>query len=83
MGISFDCLEVAEDAIDPAVVADAVDTFARKERRGGVRGIARYIEDKIADGLLEAKSSGATHVRIEAEGDDLRVMPIAPNKTGR
>ena len=42
-----------------------------------VREIAGHIEDKIADGLIDAKTIGATHVRLEVDGSVIRIVPIS------
>jgi hypothetical protein len=43
---------------------------------GGVRVIRRQIEKQITDGLIDAKADGAKKVRLEAEGERVRVIPV-------
>jgi len=69
-------LEVAKHGIDPAILMGAVDTFTVTKPKGGVRDLARQIEDKIADGLIEAKANNAHTVRFEADGEHVRVIPV-------
>jgi len=69
-------LEVAERGIDPAILMGAVDTYTATKPKGGVRDLARQIEDKIADGLIEAKAENAHTVRFEADGEHVRVIPV-------
>lgn len=69
-------LEIAEHGIDPAILIDAIEDFTETKPKGGVRDIAREIEDQIADGLIEAKAAGARRVRFEATGRRVRVVPV-------
>ena len=74
-------LAVAEHGIDPAILMEAINTFTEKKPKGGVRDIARQIEDQIADGLIEAKASNAHRIRFEADGKRVRVIPIDEDET--
>jgi hypothetical protein len=71
---------VAENGIDPAILLDAIDTFTETKPKGGVRNIARQIEDRIADGLIEAKADGARQVRFESVGNRVQVIPVADDE---
>ena len=70
-------LNIAPGGIEPAILLDAISTFTETKPKGGVRDIARLIEDKIADGLIEAKADGATHIRLEAAGKRVRVVTVS------
>jgi ATP-dependent Clp protease ATP-binding subunit ClpA len=70
-------LEIAHQGIDPEILINAVETFTETKPKGGVRDIARQIEDRIADGLIEAKAGDARQVRFEADGNKVRVIPVA------
>jgi ATP-dependent Clp protease ATP-binding subunit ClpA len=70
-------LQIAPNGIDPAILLDAINAFTETKPKGGVRDIARQIEDKIADGLIEAKADGAAHVRLDYVGKRVRVVPVA------
>ena len=70
-------LQIAPGGIDPPILLDAIDTFTETKPKGGVRDIARQIEDRIADGLIEAKAEGATHIRLEYSGKRVRVVPMS------
>lgn len=72
-------LDIAGQGIDPEILMSAIDEFTHNKPGGGVREIARHIEDKIADGLIDARASGATHVMFEADGSDVRVIPVTPD----
>ena len=74
-------LAVADHGIDPAILMEAINTFTEKKPKGGVRDIARQIEDQIADGLIEAKASNARRIRFEADGKRVRVIPIDDDET--
>jgi ATP-dependent Clp protease ATP-binding subunit ClpA len=73
-------LHIAPGGIDPAILLDAIDTFTETKPKGGVRDIVRQIEDKIADGLIEAKADGATHIRLEYLGKRVRVVPLSEDE---
>jgi len=70
-------LEIADQGIDPDILIQALETFTETKPKGGVRDIARQIEDQIADGLIEAKAGDARQVRFEADGNRVRVIPVA------
>jgi ATP-dependent Clp protease ATP-binding subunit ClpA len=70
-------LQIAPGGIEPAILLDAISTFTETKPKGGVRDIARQIEDKIADGLIEARADGATHIRLEAAGKRVRVVAVS------
>jgi ATP-dependent Clp protease ATP-binding subunit ClpA len=69
-------LKIADGGIDPAVLLEAIDKVTQEGAKGGVREIARGIEDQIADGLVDAKNDGANTVRIVAEGHQVAVIPV-------
>lgn len=69
-------LEIAGQGIDPEILMTAIDEFTENKPSGGVREIARHIEDKIADGLIDARAAGAKAVMFEADGPDVRVIPV-------
>lgn len=71
-------LEIAGQGIDPEILVSAIDEFTQNKPAGGVREIARHIEDKIADGLIEARRNGANEVMFEADGSDVRVVAVPP-----
>ena len=74
-------LEIAEGGIDPPILLAAIDRVSQANAKGGVREISRGIEKRIADGLVEAKLEGAAKVRLVAEGDDVRVVPVRDGAT--
>jgi ATP-dependent Clp protease ATP-binding subunit ClpA len=68
-------LQVAASGIDPAIFLDAIDKVA--DAAGDHRAVSRRIERQIADGLLNAKAAGATHVRLTSEDGKIRVSSAA------
>jgi ATP-dependent Clp protease ATP-binding subunit ClpA len=75
IGKQYD-LEIADGGIDPQILLAAIEQITTEGAKGGVREISRSIEKKIADGLVDAKLEGATHVRFAAEGEQIRVIPV-------
>lgn len=73
-------LEVAEGGIDPQILLDAIESASADGAKAGVREISRNIEKKIADGLVDAKLAGAGHVRFDADGERIRVVPTSSNQ---
>jgi ATP-dependent Clp protease ATP-binding subunit ClpA len=69
-------LEIAEGGIDTQILLGAIDKVVEDGAAGGVREIARAIEGQIADGLVDAKTAGATKVRLVADGDLVEVIPV-------
>lgn len=69
-------LEIAEGGIDATILLDAIEKITKVGMEGGVRVIRRQIEKQITDGLIDAKADGAKKVRLEAEGDRVRVIPV-------
>lgn len=68
-------LAIADGGIDPHVLLAAIDMLA-PHAKGGVRDIARAIEQGVTDGLIDARAAGATTVRIVAEGTATRVVIV-------
>jgi ATP-dependent Clp protease ATP-binding subunit ClpA len=69
-------LEIAEGGIDATILLDAIEKITKVGMEGGVRVIRRQIEKQITDGLIDAKADGAKKVRLEAEGERVRVIPV-------
>ncbi|MEZ5786962.1 MAG: AAA family ATPase, partial [Xanthobacteraceae bacterium] len=69
-------LEIAEGGIDATILLDAIEKITKVGMEGGVRVIRRQIEKQITDGLIDAKADGAKKVRLEADGDRVRVIPV-------
>jgi ATP-dependent Clp protease ATP-binding subunit ClpA len=69
-------LEVAEGGIDPQILLASIDRVAHEGAKGGVRDIARAIENQITDGLIDAKQEGAKRVRLVSDGDEVIVVPV-------
>ena len=69
--------------IDPAILLEAIETLSSR-MHGGVRDITRAIERQVTDGLIDARSLGATCVRLSARGATVKVIaadraePVAP-----
>jgi ATP-dependent Clp protease ATP-binding subunit ClpA len=67
-------LEIAAGGIDPSILLASIENLS-KQSKGGVRDIARTIEKQITDGLIDAKSEGAKRIRLESDGDRIKVVP--------
>ena len=75
-------LSIAEGGIDPEILLGAISKVMEDGQKGGVREIARDIEDQIADGLVDAKSEGAKKVRLVSTGDRVEVIPVRDDDDG-
>jgi ATP-dependent Clp protease ATP-binding subunit ClpA len=69
-------LTIADGGIDPQILLGAISKVMEGGQKGGVREIARDIEDQIADGLVDAKSEGAKSVRLVSSGDRVEVIAV-------
>ena len=69
-------LAIAPGGIDPLILLAAIDRVTTAPPKGGVREIARGIEKLIADGLVDAKVEGASQVRLVADGEKVKVVPV-------
>ncbi|MEA2936254.1 MAG: ATP-dependent Clp protease ATP-binding subunit ClpE [Variibacter sp.] len=72
-------LQIADGGIDAQILLASIDKITKDGAKGGVRDIARAIENQITDGLIDAKTDGATHVRLIADGDEVIVVPERDN----
>jgi ATP-dependent Clp protease ATP-binding subunit ClpA len=70
-------LEIADGGIDPTVLLGAIEMLA-PHTKGGVRDIARAIEQEVTDGFIDARGAGATKVRIVAAGTSTKVIAVDP-----
>lgn len=70
-------LEIADGGIDARILLGAVEALSG-HMHGGVRDIAREIEREVTDGLIEARSQGATRVRLMPDGTDIKVIAVDP-----
>jgi ATP-dependent Clp protease ATP-binding subunit ClpA len=68
-------LEIAAGGIEPRILLSAIDTLSKQQPAGGVRDIARTIEKQITDGLIDAKAERARRIRLQADGERIRVVP--------
>lgn len=75
-------LDIADGGIDPQILLDAVEALS-KHMHGGVRDIAREIERQVTDGLIEARSQGATRVRLVSDHSATKVVPADPRPSER
>jgi ATP-dependent Clp protease ATP-binding subunit ClpA len=75
-------LEIADGGIDPRILLDAVEALS-KHMHGGVRDIAREIERQVTDGLIEARSQGATRVRLISDQSITKVIAVDPKPAER
>lgn len=69
-------LQIAPAGINPQILLDAIEQVSQQRAMGGVRDISRAIERQIADGLVDAKLQGATHVRLEDQAGKIAVVAM-------
>jgi ATP-dependent Clp protease ATP-binding subunit ClpA len=74
-------LEIAAGGIEPRILLSAIDTLSKQQPAGGVRDIARTIEKQITDGLIDAKAARARRIRLQADGERIRVVPESDDPT--
>ena len=43
----------------------------------------RPFVESLADGLIDARTGGATHVMFESDGPEVRVLPVTPDEPGQ
>ena len=73
-------LEIATGGIEPRILLSAIDTLSKQQPAGGVRDIARTIEKQITDGLIDAKGEKAKRIRLQADGERIRVVPESDDR---
>jgi ATP-dependent Clp protease ATP-binding subunit ClpA len=73
-------LEIAAGGIEPRILLSAIDTLSKQQPAGGVRDIARTIEKQITDGLIDAKAAKARRIRLQADGERIRVVPESDDR---
>jgi hypothetical protein len=71
-------MEIVDGGIDVQILLDSIEALSR-DQKGGVRDIARAIENQMADGLIDAKTVGAEYVRFERDGENVKVVPVQKN----
>ena len=72
-------LTIADGGIDPSILLEAVELLS-PHMKGGVRDIARAIEQDVTDGLIDARANGATQVRLVSEGAVTKVIAVDPKQ---
>ena len=71
-------MEIVDGGIDGQILLDSIERLSR-DQKGGVRDIARAIEQQMADGLIDAKTIGAEYVRFVRDGDNVQVVAVQKN----
>jgi ATP-dependent Clp protease ATP-binding subunit ClpA len=69
-------LEIAAGGIDPALLLEVMQKQDRLGQGASARDLVRSIEEMVSDGLIEARQTGATCVRLE-KGDTGIITRIA------
>jgi ATP-dependent Clp protease ATP-binding subunit ClpA len=72
-------INIAGGGIDPQILLKSISALD-KRMAGGVRDIARALEDEIADGLIEARSNNVDTVRLVEADDKILVVPAEHNE---
>src|SRR5262245_33294138 len=76
-------VEIAAGGIEPRILLSAIDTLSKQQPAGGVRDIARTIEKQITDGLIDAKAERARRIRLQADGERIRVVPESDERANQ
>lgn len=66
-------LELADGGIDAEILLGAIEKH-QKVVGGGVRELARAIENQITDAIIDAKSSNAKSISLRGQHDSVEVM---------
>ncbi len=61
-------VQIESNGIDPQILLSAMEQFENSSR-GGVREIARGIEKMVVNQVLEARSKGASKIRLQQKPD--------------
>ncbi len=72
-------LTIEDGGIDSAILLRAIEEMGQ-HMDGGVRDVARAIEREVSDGMIDARSAGATHIRVADDNGVSRVI-IARRET--
>jgi ATP-dependent Clp protease ATP-binding subunit ClpA len=68
-------LKIAGGGIDPRILMNAIEALSGK-MQGGVRDMTRAIERQVTDGLIDARGSGASEIRLLQDGDRVKVQIV-------
>lgn len=68
-------LKIAGGGIDPKILMNAIEAMSGK-MQGGVRDMTRAIERQVTDGLIDARGSGASEIRLLQDGDQVKVQIV-------
>jgi ATP-dependent Clp protease ATP-binding subunit ClpA len=61
-------LEIADGGVDPCILLSAISQF-ENSAHGGVRDMTRAIERQVTDSVIDAKTQGATMIRLRSAGN--------------
>jgi ATP-dependent Clp protease ATP-binding subunit ClpA len=64
-------LEIADGGIDVEILLETIDKLKKLGPSGSSRDLARGIEERIADSLIEAKHRKVKRVRLVQRGDEI------------
>jgi ATP-dependent Clp protease ATP-binding subunit ClpA len=73
-------LEIEDGGIDPAILLGAIAKFG-DHAQGGVRDMTRALERQITDSVMDAKTQGATKIRLRADGASVRAECVERGNT--
>jgi ATP-dependent Clp protease ATP-binding subunit ClpA len=72
---SYD-LEIADGGIDPELLFDSMERLRRLDAVGSARDLARGIEERLSESLVDAKLRKVRRVRLLFDGGEPRVEPV-------
>jgi ATP-dependent Clp protease ATP-binding subunit ClpA len=72
---SYD-LDIADGGIDPELLFDAMERLRKLDTVGSARDLARGMEERLSESLVDAKLRKVKRVRLLFDGGEPRVEPV-------
>ena len=69
-------LSVADGGIDPEILLEAVEKLEKLGDMGSSRDLARAIEERIADSLIDARQRKVSRIRLQVHGDEITAVAV-------
>jgi ATP-dependent Clp protease ATP-binding subunit ClpA len=71
-------LKIADGGIDPKILLDSIEALSNR-MQGGVRDMTRALERQVTDRLIDARSAGASEVRLSSKSGGITVEVTRTN----